>query len=131
MPKLGRLRFIAVDTTGTAVSGATVEIRRQGATVNGTQAGPITSITVNSPNGVIVGDAVAVTADERSEERRLLLVERERVEPEHDVVERARSIRGRERADDAAVRQDADFRAGLVSQCHQIDGNALFRASER
>lgn len=60
MARLGRLRFVAQDTSGNASAGASIEIRRQGSTVNGTQAGPITSITVNSPNGVVVGDSVAV-----------------------------------------------------------------------
>lgn len=56
MAQLGRLEFTITDTSGNAVSGATVEVRRQGAQVNGAQSG--TPITVDAINGVLVGDVV-------------------------------------------------------------------------
>lgn len=47
-----RYKFIALDANGVPVSGAGIEIRRQGATVNGLHSGAQTVFTVNDP-GVI------------------------------------------------------------------------------
>jgi len=62
MAQLGLYRKVVLDSTGAPVSGASVEVRRQGATVNGDQ-GSVTTITVNDPGRIIAGDTVNYNAD--------------------------------------------------------------------
>lgn len=56
MAQLNRLQFVVVDQSGNAISGATVKILRQGATVNGTQAGP--AYVVDDPGSITTSDSV-------------------------------------------------------------------------
>src|SRR3990172_6738662 len=59
MAQLGRLEFVVQDTAGNALStGVTVEIRRQGAQINGAQAG--SPYTVDAPNGIVATDIIAL-----------------------------------------------------------------------
>ena len=58
MATLARLEFRVPDTAGNAISGASVEIRRQGAQVSGTQAG--SPYTVDHVNGIVASDVVAL-----------------------------------------------------------------------
>lgn len=61
MAQLARLEFTIQATDGEAVSGASIEVRRQGAQVFGNQAGPnLTTINVDSPGAVVAGDTVAI-----------------------------------------------------------------------
>lgn len=56
MAQLGRLEFTIQDTLGNASPNASVEVRKQGAQVNGAQAG--SPYTVDDIGGIIVGDTV-------------------------------------------------------------------------
>lgn len=58
MAQYGKLSGTITDDQGNPISGAFVEVRRQGAFVTSTQAGP--AYTVNDPGGVEVGDQVRV-----------------------------------------------------------------------
>lgn len=60
MAQFGKLSGTITDAQGNPVSGATVEVRRQGAFVTSTQAGPI--YTVNDPGGIVSADQVKVNA---------------------------------------------------------------------
>lgn len=60
MAQLASLEFTIQDASGNAVSGASVEVRRQGAQVSGSGSG--TSITVDSPGAVIAADVVVLNA---------------------------------------------------------------------
>jgi hypothetical protein len=57
MSQLGRIHFTVFDSTGAPVSGASVEVRKQGATI---QSGGPTSFTVDDPGAI----TTAGTADE-------------------------------------------------------------------
>lgn len=58
---LGRFERYVIDAEGDAVSGASVYVRRQGATVSGDQSGSGTwAVTVNHQGGIRVSDTVAV-----------------------------------------------------------------------
>ena len=63
MAQLGRIEITLSDTSGNSISSASVEVRRQGATVNGDQSGttPLT-VTVNDPGAIVAGDMVGVNA---------------------------------------------------------------------
>lgn len=63
MAQYGRLRVVVRGTTGIPVSGASVEVRKQGATVNGLHAGATTSFTVNDPGALAAADNVQVGTD--------------------------------------------------------------------
>lgn len=63
MAQYGRLRLVVQDSAGNVVSGASVEIRKQGATVNGLHAGLTTSFTVNDPGALLAADTVQVGTD--------------------------------------------------------------------
>ena len=52
MAQLGKLIWTVLDSNGSPVSGASVAVRKQGATVNGAHAGSNTSFTVNDPGGI-------------------------------------------------------------------------------
>ena len=52
MAQLGKLLWTVLDSSGEPVSGASVAVRKQGATVNGAHAGATTSFTVNDPGGI-------------------------------------------------------------------------------
>lgn len=56
MANLGRLRITVLDTLGNAISGASVEVRRQGATCNGAQSG--SPLTVDAVNGIVATDEI-------------------------------------------------------------------------
>lgn len=59
MAQLARLIWTVADpTTGLPVSGASVEVRKQGATVDGLHSGATTSFTVNDPGAIAVSDLV-------------------------------------------------------------------------
>ncbi len=58
MAQYGKLQGILQDNQGNPISNGTVEVRRQGAFVTSTQAGP--TYTVNDPGGITVGDQVRV-----------------------------------------------------------------------
>ena len=60
MAQLGRLEFTIQDAAGNAVSGASVEVRRQGAQVFGAHAGAQTTFNVDSPGAVVAADTVAI-----------------------------------------------------------------------
>ena len=64
MAKLGKIDFTVVDQAGDIVANAIVEVRKQGAYVNGTQiiSSPSGAVNVHSPGGIIKADAVAVDA---------------------------------------------------------------------
>lgn len=47
------------DSSGNALSGVSVEVRKQGATINGDQ-GAVTTYTVNSPGAIAAADTVAI-----------------------------------------------------------------------
>jgi len=49
-------------STGKPIQGATVEVRKQGAQVNGAHPGSVTSFTVNEPGATIFDDVVAINA---------------------------------------------------------------------
>jgi len=53
MARLGRLIYTVQDSSGNAVSGISVEVRKRGATVEGAHAGATTSFTVDSPGRII------------------------------------------------------------------------------
>lgn len=61
MPQLGKIDITIIDDNGNAVVGATVALRRQGATVNGDQSGssPLV-VTVFDLGGIVSGDTVYV-----------------------------------------------------------------------
>ena len=60
MASLGRLLEVILDTSGNAISGVSVEVRRQGSTVvSGSDTTPIT-VTVNNPGAVVAGDTVVI-----------------------------------------------------------------------
>lgn len=66
MAQYGRLRFTVLDPNGAPVSGASVEVRHQGATI--VSGGP-TSFTVNDSGVIVAGDSVRIgttTAPTRS-----------------------------------------------------------------
>lgn len=52
MAQLGKLIWTVLNSSGEPVSGASVAVRKQGATVNGVHAGATTSFTVNDPGGI-------------------------------------------------------------------------------
>jgi len=56
MAQYGKFEKTVLDSQGNPISGASVEIRRQGALVTSSQAGP--TYTVNDPGGIIVTDTV-------------------------------------------------------------------------
>ena len=60
-PFLGRFDETVIDAEGNALSGVSVEIRRQGATVSGNQSGtsPLT-VTVNDRGSIEASDTVAI-----------------------------------------------------------------------
>ena len=58
MAQLGRLEFVVQDSAGNALAGIAVEIRRQGAQINGAQAG--SPYTVDAPNGIVATDIIAL-----------------------------------------------------------------------
>lgn len=60
MAQLGRIEITVQDVSGNKLSGIAVEVRRQGAQVNGAQAGPLNTITVDAPNGCVAGDTVKI-----------------------------------------------------------------------
>src|SRR6185503_13327532 len=60
MAQYGKLSGTITDAHGNPVSGATVEVRRQGAFVTSTQAG--TTYTVNDPGGIVATDQVRPNA---------------------------------------------------------------------
>ena len=60
MAQKGRIQITVTDTSGNALSGVSVEIRKQGATVRNDHAGANTSFTVNDPGAI----TTAGTADE-------------------------------------------------------------------
>lgn len=60
MAQFGKISGTVTDDQGNPLSGATVEVRRQGAFVTSTQAGP--TYTVNDPGGIVVGDQVRINA---------------------------------------------------------------------
>jgi hypothetical protein len=63
MARLARFTFVVADpTTGLPVSGASVEVRSQGATVNGDHTGAVTSFTVNNPGAVVATNTVVIDA---------------------------------------------------------------------
>ena len=64
MAKLGKIDFTVVDQAGDIVANAIVEIRKQGAYVQGTQiiGSPGGAVTVHSPGGIVDGDSVAIDA---------------------------------------------------------------------
>jgi len=61
MAQLGRIDFSVTNGSGTAVTDASVQIRKQGATIDGAQSGssPLT-VTVNSPGALANGDSIDV-----------------------------------------------------------------------
>lgn len=60
MAQYGKLSGTVTDNQGNPISGATVEVRRQGAFVTSTQAGP--TYTVDDPGGIEVSDQVRPNA---------------------------------------------------------------------
>jgi hypothetical protein len=61
MAQKGKIRVVVQDSaTGNALSGVTVVVRKQGATVNGDHAGAQTSFTVSDPGSITAADEVAV-----------------------------------------------------------------------
>lgn len=58
MAQYGKISGTVTDNQGNPLSGAIVEVRRQGAFVTSTQAGPV--YTVNDPGGALSGDQVRV-----------------------------------------------------------------------
>lgn len=54
------MEFVIQDSAGNALSGVSVEVRRQGAQVNGAHAGVNTSFTVDDPGGITAADTVSV-----------------------------------------------------------------------
>src|SRR3990167_6470505 len=58
MAQLGRLEFVVQDSAANALAGIAVEIRRQGAQINGAQAG--SPYTVDAPNGIVATDIIAL-----------------------------------------------------------------------
>jgi len=63
MARLARFQFVVADpTTGLPVAGASVEVRSQGATVNGDHAGANTSFTVNNPGAVVATNTTVIDA---------------------------------------------------------------------
>lgn len=62
MAQLGLYRKVVLNSAGEPVSGASVEIRRQGATVLGSHA-TVTTINVNDPGRIIASDTVNYNAD--------------------------------------------------------------------
>jgi hypothetical protein len=64
MAQLGRFEYTVIDRSGNAISGASVEVRKQGAQVSGAQAG--SPYTVNDIGGIIVGDTVKLNTGSTS-----------------------------------------------------------------
>lgn len=62
MAQYGRIRVIVRDADGTRISGADVEVRRQGATINGNQSTP-TNIVVHDVGGVVIGSNLRLDTD--------------------------------------------------------------------
>src|SRR5436309_414669 len=62
MAQLGRFEITVQDAAGNAVTGAVVELCKQGAQVFGNQAGPVTVINVDDCGGIVAGDLVYVNA---------------------------------------------------------------------
>lgn len=60
MAQLGKLVFKIADSAGNALSGVSVEVRKQGAQVNGLHAGANTVFTVDDPGAIVAGDNVKV-----------------------------------------------------------------------
>lgn len=60
MAQLGKLVFKIADSAGNALSGVSVEVRKQGAQVNGLHSGATTSFTVDDPGAIVAGDNVKV-----------------------------------------------------------------------
>lgn len=58
MAKLGKFEWTVLDTAGNAVSGANLDIRKQGATVNGSHGAGTTTYTVNNPGALVAGNTV-------------------------------------------------------------------------
>jgi hypothetical protein len=58
--QLGKLVFAIKDPAGNALSGVSVEVRKQGAQINGAHAGANTTFTVDDPGAIIAGDQVNV-----------------------------------------------------------------------
>lgn len=54
MPQLGKLAFVVLDSTGAPASGATLVIRKQGASINGNQGG--SPYTVDDTGAIVTGD---------------------------------------------------------------------------
>ena len=63
MANNGKLQFVVRNNLGIPVSGASVTVRKQGATVNSNQAGtaPL-SVAVDHIGGIVSGDSIAITA---------------------------------------------------------------------
>src|SRR3990172_9395741 len=62
MSQLNRLQFVVLDDEGNPISGVSVKVHRQGATVQGSQAGP--AYTVDDPGAVAGGDDVYSNNDQ-------------------------------------------------------------------
>lgn len=60
MAQLGKLVFGIKDSAGNALSGVSVEVRKQGAQVNGAHAGSNTTFTVDDPGAIVATDNVRV-----------------------------------------------------------------------
>lgn len=62
MAHLGRFERFVTDTSGNAQSGASVEVRKRGATVDGAQSG-VTTVNVRDPGAIVAGDTVQVNGE--------------------------------------------------------------------